>query len=368
MSMWAHGSYASLSHEVKAPMRASAHEFLSRDPRKAWLHAHRGRSETSRLRPDDQVREVESAEGELSVARQNAPDAVAQLAHLDIAERASLFRRRSSFVARPIGQGARQRSWLCARRLLLQICLVPQLPWLVADRRRRRWKAMRRRHHDVEQRMQVFGRRPCRRGAPRCGRSRAGSGQRRAPGGGRHRPRHDYRQRGALSRPSCSSSAPSPSTRRSTGPTIQGCHLAQQAGHPLPGPPAATARPSRFSSAPSPSTRRRSAPSTLSSPAGSATWPAYWATDRHREAEPLFARALAILEGKATAGPPALAAAARTTLVSSTHSAATRRPTRHGSTTPGRRPWTVDGGYGEKDGGPTHPSTGRDMHQVSRSG
>ena len=58
-----------------------------------------------------------------------------KLAHLDIAERASLFDRRSGFAARPIGQGGRLRSRLCMRRLLLHICLAPQLPWFVADRR-----------------------------------------------------------------------------------------------------------------------------------------------------------------------------------------------------------------------------------------
>ena len=38
------------------------------------------------------------------------------LAHLDVAERASLFDRRAGFAARPIGQGARLRSRLCTRR------------------------------------------------------------------------------------------------------------------------------------------------------------------------------------------------------------------------------------------------------------
>ncbi len=50
-------------------------------------------------------------------------------------------------------------------------------------------------------------------------------------------------------------------------------------------------------SAPLPSTRRPSAPSTPTSPSGSTTSPAlYQDTGRYAEAEPLFQRAIAIIE------------------------------------------------------------------------
>ena len=109
--------------------------------------------------------------------------------------------------------------------------------------------------------------------------------------------------------PSCFSSAPSPSTRRSTGPTIRGW------------PPRSTSwlrsiRPPAASSAAEPLLQRAIA---IDKKALGPEHPdlagrlnnlavLYWATDRPAEAEPLFARALAILEKSLPPDHPALAA------------------------------------------------------------
>src|SRR4051812_20560076 len=56
-----------------------------------------------------------------------------ELAHLDVAERTALVRRRARFASGPIRAGTGQRGILHARRLGLQVRLAPQLPGL-ADR------------------------------------------------------------------------------------------------------------------------------------------------------------------------------------------------------------------------------------------
>ena len=58
-----------------------------------------------------------------------------ELAHLDIAKRTALVRRRAHrFASGPIRPGNRQRGIRHARRLGLQVRLAPQLPGLAAER------------------------------------------------------------------------------------------------------------------------------------------------------------------------------------------------------------------------------------------
>ena len=72
------------------------------------------------------------------------PASRAKLAHLDVAKRTPLFRRRRHLASGPIRMGTRQRGMVHVRCLRLQVLLTPQLPGLAAGRTHGCWFRLRR--------------------------------------------------------------------------------------------------------------------------------------------------------------------------------------------------------------------------------